>query len=94
MKSTHEDVVKNYIARTWMAQVAYTGIDGIPATKDAGNVLRPYTSMKLSIRIPPTLDLDKAKKVVTELITKDVPYGAQVTIDSIVTMSGWSAPIN
>lgn len=69
-------------------------MDGIPPTSIGGNVLRPFTKIKLSIRLPPTMEIDKAKKVVTELLTKDIPYGAQVTIDNMVTMSGWSAPIN
>lgn len=94
MKSVHEDIIKNYLARTWTAQVAYTGIDGIPSTQLGGNVLRPYTTLKLSIRIPPTLNLEKARAVVLELLTKNVPYNAEVTINSISTMSGWSAPIN
>jgi len=30
------------------------GIDGIPNVACAGNVLRPNTTVKLSIRLPPT----------------------------------------
>lgn len=32
-----------------------TGIDNIPKVNVAGNVLRPETKVKLSIRLPPTL---------------------------------------
>ena len=45
-----------------------TGIDYIPAVANAGNVLRPETRVKLSIRLPPTLKGDKAVKSIQEVI--------------------------
>ena len=72
--------------------LAVTGQEGIPALKDAGNVLRPYTTLNLSIRIPPTLDPLKARDVVQELLTSEPPYGAKVTLHFHEPAPGWSAP--
>ncbi len=58
------------------------GVDGIPALGDAGNVLRPYTSVKLSLRLPPTLDADRASKFVKMLMERNPPYGAKVSYTS------------
>lgn len=46
--------------RTWYPQLACIGIDGIPSTEEAGNVMRVETVLKISIRLPPTLDSKKA----------------------------------
>ena len=38
------------------AALEVTGADGLPALSEAGNVLRPYTTLKLAMRIPPSAD--------------------------------------
>src|ERR1700734_1746244 len=43
---------------TWRPTLTVTGIDGLPAVRDAGNVLAPRLSVKLSFRLPPTADAD------------------------------------
>mmetsp|Transcript_32029 Transcript_32029/g.29014 ORF Transcript_32029/g.29014 Transcript_32029/m.29014 type:complete len:170 (+) Transcript_32029:403-912(+) len=57
---TDTDGFKAYINRAWKPQMTVTGIDGLPPCEKAGNVLRPETTIKMSIRIPPTLDAKKA----------------------------------
>lgn len=44
-----------------------------------GNVLRPYTSVKLSLRLPPTLDGKLAGQLLKDLLENDAPNGAQVS---------------
>lgn len=68
------------------------GADGLPATQTAGNVLRPETVVKISIRLPPTMDGEKAKQSLSRLLTENVPYGAEVTLSNISVMSGWNCP--
>jgi len=53
----------------------------MPSCGDAGNVVRPSTKMRLSFRLCPALDAEKAKKLITELLTKNVPYNCKVTLD-------------
>ncbi|MCK7493053.1 MAG: peptidase dimerization domain-containing protein [Comamonadaceae bacterium] len=42
--------------RTWRPTLSVTGVDGFPELGNAGNVLRPYTAFKLSLRLPPLVD--------------------------------------
>lgn len=78
--------------RTWRPMLAITGADGIPAIADAGNVMRPRTAFKLSLRVPPTLDAEAASARVKELLEKDPPYGAQVSFTPGGANAGWNAP--
>ena len=78
--------------RTWRPALCITGEDGIPTTADAGNVLRPLTTLKLSLRLPPSLPAKSSNKLLKKLIEKDPPYGAQVTYQIQKGGRGWSAP--
>jgi acetylornithine deacetylase/succinyl-diaminopimelate desuccinylase-like protein len=62
----------------------------VPA--NAGNVLRPFTTFKLSFRLPPTADPDASLASLRRALTTDVPYGAQVSLGQIETSPGWNAP--
>jgi hypothetical protein len=53
---TTTDPVQALLNRTWLPTLSVTGAEGFPALKDAGNVLRPYTAFKLSLRLPPLVD--------------------------------------
>jgi acetylornithine deacetylase/succinyl-diaminopimelate desuccinylase-like protein len=76
-----EDLTELVLNRTWRPQLAVTGIDGLPMPADAGNVLLPYTTAKLSLRLPPTLDATTAGTVLRAALEKNPPYGAQVKFD-------------
>jgi acetylornithine deacetylase/succinyl-diaminopimelate desuccinylase-like protein len=80
------------INRTWRPQLAVTGIDGLPPPGNAGNVLLPYTSAKLSLRLPPTLDAARAGATVKKLLEEEPPYGAAVRFESKDASTGWNAP--
>jgi hypothetical protein len=84
--------VELMLNKTWRANMAVTGAEGMPAIKDAGNVLRPETAFRISIRIPPTLDPEKAKADLHKIMTVDPPYGAQVEIIKIVAGPGLNCP--
>src|SRR5262249_52485930 len=64
---------------SWRPALAVTGVAGIPALADAGNVLRPHTSVKLSLRLPPTADAARAARRVKEVLEAEPPYGAKVS---------------
>jgi acetylornithine deacetylase/succinyl-diaminopimelate desuccinylase-like protein len=78
--------------RTWRPQLAIIGADGIPPLGSAGNVLRPCTTVKVSLRIPPRLDPVKATAALQALLEKDPPYGARVTFEAEKGAPGWDAP--
>ncbi len=89
MASELGDLVLN---RTWRPQLAIVGMDGYPSPGDAGNVLLPYSTAKLSLRIPPTLDATAAVQTLKRTLEADPPNGAQVTFEGEGGQSGWHAP--
>jgi acetylornithine deacetylase/succinyl-diaminopimelate desuccinylase-like protein len=92
MKPATQDPTDQILARTWQPALALTGQAGMPALKDAGNVLRPFTALQLSLRLPPTLDPKRAQDLLRELLTRDVPYGARATLEFGEPAPGWNAP--
>ena len=87
-----EDLVELLLNRTWRPALAITGADGMPQTADAGNVLRPSTSVKVSMRLPPRLDAEKANQALKAALEADPPYGARVTFSAEHAAAGWDAP--
>jgi acetylornithine deacetylase/succinyl-diaminopimelate desuccinylase-like protein len=88
---THE-VRELLLNRTWRPQLEVTGAAGLPPLEQAGNVLRPTTTVKLSLRLPPSADPDAAVRCLTRLIESDPPYGAHVRFECEQAASGWNAP--
>ncbi|HTR55674.1 MAG TPA: M20 family metallopeptidase [Kofleriaceae bacterium] len=84
--------VELILNRTWRPGLAVTGADGWPPIGNAGNVLRPFTRVKLSIRIPPRVDPTAAAAAVKHTLEKDPPYGAKVSFTDIGANAGWDAP--
>jgi acetylornithine deacetylase/succinyl-diaminopimelate desuccinylase-like protein len=79
--------------RTWRPALSVTGAEGLPLPANAGNVLRPRTSLALSLRIPPTVDGEKAAARLKKILEADPPYGARVTFEAGQAATGWHAPI-
>jgi acetylornithine deacetylase/succinyl-diaminopimelate desuccinylase-like protein len=88
---TH-DRVELVLNRTWRPALSITGIEGLPPLGSAGNVLRPGTACKISLRIPPRLDPVKATKLVKQTLERDPPYGARVVFEGDKSATGWDAP--
>ncbi len=89
---TTTDPVQALINRTWLPTLSVTGADGFPAMQDAGNVLRPYTAFKLSLRLPPLVDAAAAVQELKTLLEDNAPYQAKVTFEGSGGASGWNAP--
>jgi hypothetical protein len=65
------------------------GANGIPSIKDGGNVLRPYTRVRCSIRTPPTFDsIKNGKMIILDKLTKDPPFNCDVTADDFEIFNG------
>ncbi|HTR87416.1 MAG TPA: M20 family metallopeptidase [Reyranella sp.] len=78
--------------RTWRPQLAVIGMDGYPTPENAGNVLLPVSTAKLSLRLPPTLEAKQAMASVRKALEADPPNGAIVSFDGKDGQSGWHAP--
>jgi len=86
------DTPELILNRTWRPALTVIGADGLPAPKNAGNVLRPGTSLALSVRIPPTADPDACAKALEQTLTADPPQGAKVSFTVAQASPGWNAP--
>ena len=86
------DPAQMALARSWSAALSVTGLEGAPSLGEAGNVLRPSTSARLSLRLPPGCDPDRARDAVVAALTSDPPYGAVVTVTGSEVAWGWDAP--
>jgi acetylornithine deacetylase/succinyl-diaminopimelate desuccinylase-like protein len=89
---TTTDPVQALLNRTWMPTLSVTGAEGLPELQNAGNVLRPYTAFKLSLRLPPLVDAAAAVQEVKTLLEDNAPYQARVTFDGAGAATGWNAP--
>ncbi len=93
---TTSDPVEGLLNRTWRPTLSVTGVDGFPKMQDAGNVLRPYTAFKLSLRLPPLVDGGEAAARLKTLLEDNAPYNARVTFGAdgrgAGGTTGWNAP--
>jgi len=87
-----ENIVELILNRTWRPGLTITGADGWPPIGNAGNVLRPYTQLKLSIRVPPRVDAKAAMAAIKHELERDPPYGAKVSFGPASCSAGWDAP--
>ena len=92
-KPVSTDAYELILNNTWRPALAVTGAAGLPLPADGGNVLRPKTSLKLSLRLPPTCEAGRAVRRLKEILEADPPYGARVTLDTYGDAgNGWNAP--
>ncbi len=94
---TTTDPVEGLLNRTWKPTLSVTGVDGFPELGSAGNVLRPYTAFKLSLRLPPLVDGHQASLALKTLLEDNAPYNAKVTFHpdgraGALGATGWNAP--
>ena len=55
----------------------------------AGNAVRNSTSVRCSMRLPPTCNPQNAEAAMRKLLTTDVPYNCKVTVKGGHAGSGW-----
>jgi acetylornithine deacetylase/succinyl-diaminopimelate desuccinylase-like protein len=84
--------VELLVNNTWRPSLAVTGADGLPALGTAGNVLLPEITLKISLRLPPTVDPSDASDAVRAAFERDPPYGAEVSFKPESSSGGWNAP--
>ncbi len=94
---TTTDPVQALVNRTWHPTLSVTGADGFPDLGNAGNVLRPHTAFKLSLRLPPLVDGNEASIKLKALLEDNAPYNAKVTFHpdgraGALGATGWNAP--
>jgi len=91
VKLIHNDLSELYLNGTWRPTLCILGQTGLPSHLFAGNVLRESTTIRLSMRIPPTLNADKASEIFDQIILSNPPYNAKISIESRKPSFGWAA---
>ncbi len=89
----NDNMTELLLNRTWRPALEIIGCDGLPGLNNAGNVLRPYTTISLSLRTPPTCDSDKAAHQLKQILEDSPPYRAKVTFTPTQISRGWEAPV-
>ena len=92
IRPVSNDLVELILNRSWRPTLSYLGASGLPEINDAGNVLRPFTSIKLSMRLPPTCSSKIVSKKLKELLLNDPPNGAKISFEIDWSVDGWMAP--
>jgi hypothetical protein len=84
-----DNLEKIYLQNTWEPNLSITGADHLPPIQIAGNVVRPKTAVRVSMRLSPAMDPKKAQDIIVQKLTTDVPYNAKVTLAGNHSGSGW-----
>jgi len=92
LEPMHHDLAELVLNRTWRPALSITGIDGLPSLAAAGNVLRTHTAVKLSLRLPPSVDAEHCARQLRQRLLNNPPNGAKVTLELEKSSSGWDAP--
>lgn len=87
-----DDRVERLVRVLWEPALEVTGAAGIPPLAEAGNVLRPQTACKASVRLPPTADAVTAAEALAWALESDPPHGAHVEVRIEAAEPGWDAP--
>src|SRR3990167_514058 len=86
------DTATLMINNTWEPALSVVGMEGVPGIANAGNVVLPTLSVKLSMRLPPTCDVTKADKALKEMLEKNPPFGAHIEYHPEDNGPGWHSP--
>ena len=89
---SHNDPAELILNRSWRPALTVVGADGLPDIPSAGNVMRPMTSVKLSMRLPPMCDAEVASQKLKSILEENPPYQANITFTPDWAATGWMAP--
>ncbi|TDJ31566.1 MAG: M20/M25/M40 family metallo-hydrolase [Gammaproteobacteria bacterium] len=87
-----KDLAELVLNRTWRPALSVIGAEGLPGLENAGNVSRPVTTLKLSMRLPPTVDGEQASESMKQILEATPPYNSKVNFETDQAASGWNAP--
>ncbi len=89
--SDSPDAVEAILDTCWRPSMSTVSAAGLPTPADGGNVQRPYTTLGLSFRLPPTCDPEAAIAELREVIEADPPSDATITLEIDEWAPGWNA---
>lgn len=86
-----KDPMECVLRRNWEPALTVTGADGIPSVENGGNVMRPWTKIKIGMRLPPDVEASLASTAFRDIITRHPPFNAKVEYEAVVASNGWVA---
>jgi len=89
--SDSPDAVEAILDTCWRPSMSTVGAEGLPSLADGGNVQRPFTTLGLSFRLPPTCDPEAAIEELKAVVEADPPSNAVVSLDVTEWAPGWNA---
>jgi hypothetical protein len=92
-KPVENDNVELMLNQTWRPQLTITGQEGLPDLK-GGNVLRTDTTVKVSLRVPPTFDVEKGWEKLKNIFEESTPYNSTVSLSQPHLGGGWNGMIS
>jgi len=92
LRLMEDDPAEGLLATTWRPALSVVGADGLPATRSAGNVLRPFTALRLSLRLPPPASAAAVAGELADRLSADPPLGASLSLIDVDCADGWDAP--
>lgn len=91
-KAVSNDTHELILNRTWRPQLTITGMEGLPPAKNAPAVMQAATILKLSLRLPPTLDPAIAASRLKVILESHPPYDCDVSFQVDMISRGWHSP--
>ena len=86
----HKEYFDLVVNNTWQPTLAITGAEGFPEASSSGNVLRPSSSIRCSIRLPPGVNSKEAVETVMKLLKNDPPYNSVIETKVVSYGDGWN----
>ena len=77
-----------YLDNTWRPSIHVIGT-GLPEFKRSGDRTLTSTTMRLAIRIPPTMTLKRAERTIKEKLSMDTPYNCKLSISFEHQIESW-----
>ena len=90
-KPMSNDNTELLLNNTWRPTLAIVGASGLPEHSTAGNVLRSSTTVRLSMRLPPSLDASKAASRMVEILESNPPYNCKIVAKLHAAGPGWNS---
>ncbi|ESS65477.1 putative peptidase M20/M25/M40 [Trypanosoma cruzi] len=86
-----DDNVELALRNSWKPALTVTGAD-LPDPATAGNVIRAKSTLRISLRLPPSANADDAANSLKKMLEADPPYGAKVHFEPDSVGYGFSTP--
>lgn len=87
-----KDLFTLYLNNIWKPQLTVIGMSGLPQTSFSFSTMAKNISLKLSMRLPPTLKGEDAEKSLKEYFSNVKPlYNAKIELLDIDSGSGYCA---